>query len=250
MKKIFQATQCLSREEIEHYSKGELSDDLRFKIEHHLIDCPLCSEAIEGLIGLDEEGEEVLDDLYKAIDSRASQDKLPAPKRIIPWNSIAAAILVLFTVGAAYLYFQNNQSSENYFAYFKEKENLLATRSIEMTDLPNELKEGIVLFNNNNFQGSLSFFEDYLTANPESTLATYYAGKSALNIGAKEKALNLLSTVRMNDDKLYEEATWVLSGVYLERGELENAKRLLRDLMKIESGFYSESAEELLNLLE
>jgi tetratricopeptide (TPR) repeat protein len=123
-------------------------------------------------------------------------------------------------------------------------------RSIDESNVSIDLVEGLRLYQNKNFQGSLSFFEDYMKINPESVDATFYAGMSALNIGAKENAFHLLSIVRINSEKYYEEATWVLIGIYLDRGEVENAKNFLRDLIKIENGFYVDRAKELLEKLK
>ena len=249
MKNIFQSTECLSREEIQHYSKGEISDDLRYKVENHLIDCPLCLEAIDGYVMMGGKGNElddVFDELYQKIDSKASAKPESAITQLIPWNRVAAGLLFLITATAAYLYYQSDQSKGNYQAYFNHEDNGFAMRSIEDNSVSQDMVEGIQLYQNKNFQASLSFFEDYIKMNPESTVATYYAGMSALKAGAKEIAFDLLLTVRMNDKKLYEEATWVLAGIYLDKGEADNARNLLKDLIKIENGFYTERAQELL----
>ncbi|MFT5166930.1 MAG: hypothetical protein ACI8P3_002162 [Saprospiraceae bacterium] len=250
MKKVFQATQCLSREEINHYLKGDVQDDLRYKIENHLIDCPLCAEAVEGYGVSDDEAEDVFNEIYQKIDTRTSTTPGIRNNRLTPWNRIAAGVLFLLTAGAAYLYYQSAPSKGNYQAYFQNEDNTLALRSIAENTFSPDLAEGIRLYQNKKFQGSLSFFEDYIQINPESTAASYFAGLSALNIGAKENAFNLLSTVRMNDEQLYEEATWVLTGIYLDRGEVDNAKNFLQDLIKIKNGFYVDRAKELLEKLE
>ena len=245
MKKIFQPTECLSREEIQHYSKGEISDELRYKVENHLIDCPLCSAAMDGYLIM-EDADTEFDELYQKIDSKTLGKSESVGKRSLPWNRIAAGLLFLLTASAAFLYYQSNQSTFDYQAYFNERDESFAMRSVEENSISPAMAEGIQLYQNKNFQASLSFFEDYIKTNPESSVATYYAGMSALKIGEKENAFNLLSTVRINDEKLYEEATWVLAILYLERGEKENARDFLNDLIKVENGFYTERAQALL----
>ena len=48
MSKIFDVRPCLSREEITEYLTGSLTETKRFEIENHLLDCPLCSDAVDG----------------------------------------------------------------------------------------------------------------------------------------------------------------------------------------------------------
>jgi hypothetical protein len=250
MKNIFQTTQCLSREEIKHYLKEDVSANLRHKVENHLIDCPLCSEAVEGYMISDEVEDNIFDEIYQKIDLRTTAKSEIPGKRLISWNRVAASLLFIITAGAAFLYYQSDRSKGNYQAYFQNEDKTFAMRSIDENNVSNDLIEGLRLYQNKNFQGSLSFFEDYMKLNPESSDATYYAGMSALNIGAKENAFNLLSIVRINSEKYYEEATWVLVGIYLDRGEVQNAKNFLRDLIKIENGFYTDRAKELLEKLD
>ncbi len=246
MKKIFQPTKCLSQKEMEHYVKGDISDELRYTIENHLVDCPLCSEAMEGYQLMEGDSTVVFDDLFERIDAKVTAPETKAKTRSIPWNSIAAGLLFLISVSAAYVYYQNTNASNKYMAYFEQNDNALSTRSIDATNLTADLKGGYHLYQDKNYQGSLSFFEDYLKVNPESTTAAYYAGMSALEIGEEESAIDFLTTVRMNDDRLYEEASWRLAGIYLERGSEDKAKALLEDLVKVNNGVYFEQAKELL----
>lgn len=254
MKKIFEATVCLSLEEIRQYSKGKVSDELRYKIENHLIDCPLCADAMDGYQTTEEEDEIVFDDLFAKIDVRTISSHPPNSrtlvKRRISWNRLAAGLLFLLTAGAAYLFYQSGPAGNNYQAYFQNEENNFTMRSIDESGMNQELAKGLKLYQNDNFQASLSFFEDYLKSNPESSVAAFYAGKSSLRIGELERAYNFLLTVRVNDDKLYEEATWALVNVHLNRGEINHAKEMLQELIDMENSFYSDRAKELLKELE
>jgi len=248
MKNIFQATDCLSQEEIHLYTKDELSDDQRYKVENHLIDCPLCSEAVEGYALMPEKTEATIIDLHKNIDAKIHAP-VSSKRRTLPWNRIAASLLFLMTLGAAYMYYQSNQTDSQYMAYFENGAETFATRGIEESPAMLDMKNGIQLFKRKNYHGSLSFFEDYLKTNPESSEATYFAGLSALNIGEKERALDFLTTARVNSEDLYEEATWRIAGIYLEKNEEEKAKVLLKDLLQIKNGFYTQKARDLLEEL-
>ena len=101
MKKIFQATTCLSQEEMIQYANGEIAAERRYKIENHLLDCPLCKDALEGFTSISKT-ESDLSDLYDRIDSKSPLTAKSPVKRMIPWNRIAAGILFLLTIGAAF----------------------------------------------------------------------------------------------------------------------------------------------------
>lgn len=53
MKPIFQIHQCLSEENIKGYLTNRLSEEERFRVENHLLDCPLCSDAVDGYAAME-----------------------------------------------------------------------------------------------------------------------------------------------------------------------------------------------------
>jgi len=233
---------------VEYYAKGIIEEGLRHKIENHLLDCPLCAEAAEGYALLKGDTAAVFEDMFAEIDAKTTEKNKIAVTRSFPWNKIAASLLFLVMIGAAFWYYQNMQFANQYEAYFNNEE-MQTVRGIDEASLPIDLQAGLKLYQQKNFQGSLSFFEDYLKVNPESTVATYFAGMSALNIGEEETAFDFLTTVRMNDDRLYDEASWNLVGIHLERGEVETAKQLLEDLLKVDNDLYRNRAKDLLEKL-
>jgi tetratricopeptide (TPR) repeat protein len=123
-------------------------------------------------------------------------------------------------------------------------------RSINEAELPVDMQAGIKLYQDEDYQASLTFFEEYITSHPESSQAAYYAGLSALKIGEEELALDRMLTARVNDDQLYESATWAIAGIYLNNGKIQDAQSLLEELIKIEDGFYAERAREVLEKIK
>ena len=73
--------------------------------------------------------------------------------------------------------------------------------------------------------------------------ATFYAGVSNLEIGNTEKAIDLLSTVRMNSPTYYEDATWYLLLANLKLKNIEEVKTLSKEL---KSQRYDERVEKVL----
>ncbi len=56
-KDIFKETTCLSEEQLRAYLHGNLSREERHQIEVHLSTCEFCSEALEGLIEMEQPDE-------------------------------------------------------------------------------------------------------------------------------------------------------------------------------------------------
>jgi len=49
LKQLFKQTKCLSLDQLYSYSQDKLPPEAKFEIEHHLLDCDLCSDALEGM---------------------------------------------------------------------------------------------------------------------------------------------------------------------------------------------------------
>lgn len=254
MKKIFPPTQCLSREVLKRYAKGEISGDLRFQVENHLLDCPLCDAALAGFAAIEDQADTdaIFEDIFEQIDSKTMTPPQVQSKtrRLIPWNNIAASLLFLVSLGAAFWYFQSSQATQPYLAHFEDQDDKLLARSINKENLPTDIQPGILLYNKEDFQASLSFFEDYLKLQPESSTAAYYAGLSALDIGELGRALDYLATARINDAQLYDVATWGMVRIHLERGEKQVAIQLLEELLGSPGSFLQDKATILLEDLK
>ena len=214
MKKVFQTTQCLSKELLDGYVKGSLSEDLRFQVENHLLDCPLCEAAVEGFSEMQGEDHDALfDQVLEDIDAKTM--KVPSAKQAtrtkIPWNNIAAGLCLLIVAGAAFWYL-NSSTPASYLSYFEDQESSWLTRSMADERIPQDLKSGLALYAKESYPASLSFFEDYLEEHPESGPASYYAGMSALEHGTLTVAHYHLSRARMNHEDWYDMAITSIAG--------------------------------------
>jgi len=252
MKKIFQTTQCLSKEVLERYAKGAITGDLRFQVENHLLDCPLCNTAVEGFAVVDSDTTILFNEIFEEIDTKTTNPSQidTRPNRQIPWNNIAAGLFFLITLGAAFWYFQGSQADRSYLAYFETQDKNLIARSIDEGNLSADLQPGLSLFNNGELHASLSFFEDYLKLKPESSIAAYYAGMSALELGELGRAFSFLLSARLNDEQLYDLTTWGLVRIHLEREEQAEAILLLEELTKAEDSYIKDNAMSLLKELK
>jgi len=251
-KLVFQPMKCLSQDEIRLYLIGELDESSRYRVENHLLDCPLCSEAVEGFANeynFDEDQQ--LDDLRKAISEKSNSATLESKDTYWTLNRIAAAILFIVVSAAAMVYWTAQSNEENFLAEFQSSKDLIeSVRSTADYPAGNQYKEGFELYRNENYQESLFFFENMLESQPENSIAHYFSGLSALNLDELDKAIENLSYARLNDENYYEDATWNLALANIGIGNIDEAKALIEDLVKIEGGYYNDKAEKLLKQLE
>ncbi len=249
-KLVFQPTNCLSQAEIRQYLIGDIDENSRYRVENHLLDCPLCAEALEGFSqesSLDPEKE--IEDLKSAVIRKSKSNTQPLSAIFWTMNRIAAVLLFLVISAAVIIYWNAQSSEKTFLADFQSSKDLIEiVRGGE--DSAAEYNEGIELYRNEYYQESLFFFENLLEVQPENSTAHYFSGLSAMKLGEMEKAIENLTYARINSEKHYEAATWHLALANLGLEKIEETKALITDLLKIEGGFYSEKAENLLKQIE
>ena len=251
MKDLFATTQCLSQEQIRDYLKGSLNEEARYEVENHLLDCELCSAAVEGFAesyNFDENRE--LEELAQRFSSqKAAEAQIRPLRRNYRWlNRVAAAAILLILPLAAWMYW-NAQSEERLFARYFESytSDYLATRSSNPSkDLHHSLLEKAVeRYQQKEYLQSIPLLEVYLEKVPENTIAAFHAGMACLEVGQTSKAIQYLEVVRLNDAQYYEEASWYLALAHVQLGQEETARAILNDLLKIENGYYEKQVQEL-----
>lgn len=114
---IFADSNCLTPEQLTAYAEGNISPDALQIVERHLIDCPLCSDALEGIALMADPSElpEIITDLQQKI---ATAAQAPSEKKKIfflnrQWLAAAAIVLVILTIGIlSTLNFMSDNSEE------------------------------------------------------------------------------------------------------------------------------------------
>ncbi len=102
----FNSRQHLTYEELVAYHQGYLGNSEMHRLETHLIDCPLCNEALEGLATIEET------ELEKRL-SRIRQTTGTIPKEGFPklqWLAVAASAALVVTV--SFLFFNRSAPDE------------------------------------------------------------------------------------------------------------------------------------------
>ena len=121
------------------------------------------------------------------------------------------------------------------------------SKSAIMEDL---LTHGLHLYDRQNYAEALHTFEELLRSDPGNPQASYYAGRSALQLEREDLAITLLDTLVSNKDNIYQDAAlWFQAEALLRKNKSRRAIRLLRRLAKRE-GLYAIKARKRLEEVE
>lgn len=113
---IFSQTDCLSEEVIIKYLQGKLSSSEKHLVERHLIDCEMCSDAMEGLkmIGAKQKIQVITSDINHQIELRTSPKK--AKVFFLEYRTqLAAAAAVILLAGLFFLLKDNLNTEKETF---------------------------------------------------------------------------------------------------------------------------------------
>jgi len=254
MNKLLVKSECLKLEQIKAYLGETLNEDDRFDVENHLLDCPLCSDAVEGFANTHNVGELSAPDFLKRT---VTEKAAPAVVRQLParraWPMrIAASLLLLAIPVGGYLYWENSSMDRLIAANFSDTTPsvigvLRSGESSLVTDAT--LQNGLEAFQNKQYQSSYRAFVTTLERHPDNTIAAYYAGLSAAKVEDWFAAEKYLQSARINAPLYYDQATWQLVGVYLNQNKQEAAQDLLMELADKQDSNYRDRAVSLLKKL-
>lgn len=256
MNKILNNTTCLKSEQIRAYLREELNEDQRFEVENHLLDCPLCTDAVEGFANNynveDLPKLDFLEEKEVSTQSPTIVKKLPARKNWV--MRIAASLLLLSIPIGSYLYWQSNATERILAANFVEEDNPLlgALRSGDNNTLISnpDLQNGLAAYQRKEYDISFKILMEILNTDDENLLATYYSGLAAAKLGNWPIAEKQLKITRINSTDYFDEATWQLIATYLSQDKLIEAKELLSEVVENDKSHYQKKALEVLKKLK
>jgi len=241
---------CLSQEQLQAYLQEQVNPEEKHQIEHHLIDCPLCSSAMEGFNhqALDLEDQAILQLLKSNLTTDKETTTMSnARNNNISFgiNQIAATLLLMVIPLSLFMYWNHTTNerafSRNYEALTYDK----ATRGSNAVQAHPFFKNAMESYQNKHYEASLSQFEELFELEKENPEAMLYAGIAALEAGYLAKAENYLTTVRINEERNFDEATWYLALNALKREDVAETHYFLEELLQDTSGFYYKKAKEL-----
>lgn len=245
MNPIFAKRGCLSERELMQYLRGNISNQQRHDIENHLLDCPLCSAAVEGL-AQSRNIEEVEDELE-------ALQGLPLPGRPNPrlrataWVNRAAAVALLLLLSyAGYRYYAATATERLFAEYFRAMPNQYITlRSPEGLAAEPELETALQFYSSGDFPASLPHFRNYLSSHTNDVQATLLAANACLQSGAARQAKDYLLPLESQAGQWKGQVQWYLALAYLKMGKTQPARQLLKAAAADKASAYSEAAAKL-----
>lgn len=249
---LFQPSTCLGSEELKAYVKGNLPPEGRRRVENHLLDCPLCSDAVDGMENTGLTSLETLESFSvfqkKITSSEGAKIRQLLPVHLLTRVAAAAAILLIGAV--AYLNWFRPVDNEALFARYYTPYNIdvpLNQRSVEgVESLQPALKTALENYSKGNFAASIPFFEEALAAETDSGAANFFAGMACLETGQLDKAIPFFENAQKSSGSYATKAAWYLSLAFLKSDKDKQAKVLLQQLLA--SGSYKE--QEIRQLLK
>lgn len=245
---IFKTSTCLGREEVDAYLRGQLAGADRRRVENHLLDCPLCSDAVDGFQDAAVPGAGQLED-FSAFKKKLEQPSGGVIRKLEPYRLLkrAVSLAALFAVGLfAYLsFFQSPDGSKLYDEFYTTYENdiplnLRSTDSAQLM-IP-ALQKALQQYSTGQFSASIPNFEEALKLDPDNASAHFFAGLAYLETGQPELAISHFKKVAAQGGSYSQKAEWYLILAHLKTGEKDTAKTLLEDYAKHGAFKVSEAA--------
>lgn len=253
---LFASRPCLTVEELHAYCSGTISTAQRHEIEVHLLDCPLCRDAVEGWMPCLPPNPEGIRAAQQTVWQQTTKQLSLFRKSTIAripqlWRHVAAALILLALGWMLYQTALSSPSPDALFARYYEPYQIdfpLNYRNAQNArpDLPDSLLKGFEAFDQQRYEESIPLFETWLQRNPDNDIVQFFLAQAYLASSQGDKALPLLESMHKRHDSSYQEAaTWYLTLLYLKKGEMQHAMTLLQSFEQSESFYYRKRAVEL-----
>ena len=124
--KIFDNDTCLTPDELLAYAERRLSGAEAHRAERHLLDCELCSDALEGILqsGNVKRVPQIVNQLNERIDALAKDQ--PGQASFFSFQRMAAVLALLIVTGGLWYYISTVNSDEKLFSQYYEPFNKTA----------------------------------------------------------------------------------------------------------------------------
>ncbi len=99
-KDIFSSTECLSETDLRAYAENGLSEQEKLRVEKHLVDCELCSDALEGYSLMNNPSEFGLRtaSIDRRIDAKSSSRSVFLNREKLSYVAAAAVVLIFCSI--------------------------------------------------------------------------------------------------------------------------------------------------------
>lgn len=238
---LFQDSECLTRQQVLNYLEDRLTPKEQHEIEKHLLECPLCSDAVEGAETHPDDYKALLEETDHLIGDSYSQ------KKTILFNRaplFAAAAVVLIGLFGVLKYTQKPLNQVIYQKYFEPYPNTIPLiRSYQKTS---PLLQGLQFYSLNDYHNALPLLLKASESDNDSLTGSFYAGLSAQALDRFEEAMPLLRKVSNNPASPYTQpAKWYLGLIRLRQENLDEAVQIFSELSQ-EKGIYQSDSKRIL----
>ena len=245
---IFAPTPCLTADELFLYVDNQLAGRELHRVEKHILDCALCSEAVESLtLQMDRA---TLKARAASLSEAVRQHHITAPFRM-PRSAIyfaIAAVLVMGILSVLSVFNRSPRSEERMFAaYYKPYPNNIPLLRGEGTD--SLLQSAMSAYEIKDYDNATRLLQALLAGGQENVAARFYLGNALLSLDQPALAVKHFQQVLLREDsKLQEQAEWYMALAYLKMKEPDRAKSILAEV-KAKRGIYMKQSTELLGRL-
>jgi hypothetical protein len=232
---------CLSKEELINLLENP---EERCNVEDHLLDCELCSEAVDNLAGLPEAAYHI-DSLEQEIKIKYNSGSAVSNRSYWYYSAAASFFLILFT----YLVFFSTSRNEELFAdYYKPYPNVIPMVRGEGIDF--DLKAAMVLYNSNNFGRAVVEFDKVLSIDPDNETAEFYKAVSLLSLEEYSLSISLLKRIMDNPEAVFmDQAEWYAGLAYIAINDETAADSLFQRIIE-RKNYYSKRSAEVLSKMK
>ncbi len=250
---IFKTSTCLGREELDAYLHGRLSGAALRRVENHLIDCPLCSDAVDGLEESAAFGVAQLED-FSSFKKKLHQPSGGVIRKLNPYTLLKRSVSVaaLLALGMfAYFSLFKSSGSQLYEQFYTSYQNdiPLNSRSTDSAQLISpSFERALNSYSTGNFSASIPAFEETLKEEPDNAAACFFAGMACLEANQPEKAVSHLQKVKDQSNGYSQKAEWYLILAHLKSGDKAGAKSLLETYLSRSGDIFK--ADEAARLLK
>jgi len=241
---------------IQKYLDHDLSEKEMTRFEQDLDASPELQADLSLFREIDEavSDTEVLDFRAQLRDMRKdAHENEQSKKRVIrfnrPWQYAAsAAVALILAIGLATILDRPLSSKDLFRKYYKPYEVALINRSTN-GDLDLVLRRALQLYQEENFNEAVTYFEEVLKSGNGTPATDLYTGISYLEIERYKEAGQSFNRVIAQNDNLYmEQAEWYLGFCFLATNETDRARRQFARIASSNS-YYRDEAEKILTKL-
>ncbi|MEX1001910.1 MAG: hypothetical protein WDZ35_07335 [Crocinitomicaceae bacterium] len=166
-----------------------------------------------------------LEEASMEIDARKMKKEKKSSKSL--WYKVAAAVVLLLAVSTYFLFENTNQGEELYAKYYEKELGFPVTLS---TDHDKKFNESMNLFRNEEYERSLSGFQELLRTNSENDTLRYFIGVCFMEMNEPKKALKTFS-FDFKNSLFKEKVEFRKALIYLKIEEYDKVRQLLLDIV-------------------